>query len=341
LSNLSSQSTLDPIQKLLRLSNGIAQVACLRAALEANAVDLLVGGPKPIAYIAAVAKLNEDALYRCLRVLAAEHIFTEVAPRVFANTDESELMVAGHPMRLRDNLLWGTSKFAFNTFTGFMHSVQTGEPCIEKVFGVPAFEYFPTDPETNNEFNNAMTAISAMVVPSVLETYDFSGIGTLCDVAGGHGFLLTSILAKHPDVKGILFDLDHVIEGAKPRIEQMNLAARCTTVSGDFFESVPAADSYIMKHIIHDWEESKAITIVSNCVKAMSGHGRILLVECLIKGPDVPDFGKTLDIFMLTMPGGKERTEEEYAELLAKAGLRISRVVPNKSPLSLIEAVPA
>jgi hypothetical protein len=339
LHTLPSQSALDPVQTLLRISNGIVQVACLRAALESNAADQLMGGPKAVDDIAATAGLNEDALYRCLRVLAAEQIFTEVAPRVFANTDVSALMVAGHPMKLRDNLLWGTSKFTFRTFTAFMHSVQTGEPCIEKVFGVPAFEYFPTDPETNTEFNNGMTAISAMVVPSVLDSYDFSDIGTLCDVAGGHGFLLTSILAKHPDVKGILFDLDHVIEGARPRIEQMGLASRCTTTSGDFFASVPTADSYIMKHIIHDWEESRAVTILTNCAKAMSSNGKILLVECLIKGPDVPDFGKVLDIFMLTMPGGKERTEQEYAKLLAKAGLKINRIVPNRSPLSLIEAV--
>jgi hypothetical protein len=341
LPNLPPQAAVDPVQTLLRLSNGLAQIAALRAALEANVADYLLAGPKPIAEIAEIAGFNEDALYRCIRLLATEQIFTEVAPHIFDNTPASAMMVTSHPLRLRDNLLWGTSKFSFRTFTGFMHSVRTGEPCIEKVFGMPAFEYLPTDPESNTEFNNAMTAISAMVVPSVLDSYDFSGIGTLCDVAGGHGFLLTSILEKHPDVTGILFDLDHVIQGAKPRIEQMGLASRCTTIAGNFFEAVPAANSYIMKHIIHDWEESKAITILANCAKSLSGSGRILLVESLIKGPDVPDFGKTLDIFMLTMPGGKERTEEEYGELLAKASLRINRIVPNRSPLWLIEAVRA
>jgi len=260
---------------------------------------------------------------------------------VFANTAASALIVADHPFRLRENLLWATCKFTVETFAEFMYSVRTGKPCVEKVFGMSVFEYLPTDAESNRDFNDAMTAISAMVVPSVLATYDFSGLGTLCDVAGGHGLLLTSILQKHLDVRGILFDLEHVVQGAKPRIDQMGLTDRCATASGDFFHSVPAADSYIMKHIIHDWEETKAITILTNCARAMSANGKILLVECMVKGPDVPDFGKLLDLFMLAMPGGKERTVQEYAELLGKAGLKINRIVPNNSPLSLLEAVRA
>ncbi len=330
---------VDPVQHIIHLSNGIALIGAMRAALESGAADQLLLGPKPIAEIAAEAGLNEDALYRCLRALAAEQVFTEVEPRVFANTDASALIAAGHPLRLRENLLWATSKFFFSTFAEFMRSVRTGKPCVEEVFGLPFFEYLTTNAETNREFNGAMTAISAMVVPSVLATYDFSGMGTLCDIAGGHGLLLTSILQKHLDLRGILFDLDHVVEGAKLRIDEMGLASRCTTVSGDFFHSVPSADSYIMKHIIHDWDEASAITILTRCARAMSRDGKILLVEGLVKGPNIPDFSKLLDLFMLSMPGGKERTEQEYAELLAKAGLKINRIVPNQSPLSVIEVV--
>lgn len=335
------QAAVDPVQHIVHLANAITLVGAMRAALESCAADQLVGGPQPVAGLAAKSGLNEDALYRCLRALAAEQIFTEVEPRVFANTAASELIVAGHPLQLRENLLWATCRFTIETFTEFMHSVRTGTPCVEKVFGMSVFEYLPTDAESNREFNDAMTAISAMVIPSVLATYDFSGLGTLCDVAGGHGLLLTSILQKHSDLEGILFDLEHVVQGAKPRIAQMGLDNRCATVSGDFFHSVPPADSYIMKHIIHDWEEAKAITILTNCAQTMSANGKVLLVECMLKGPDVPDFGKMLDLFMLTMPGGKERTEQEYADLLAKAGLKINRIVPNKSPLSLLEAVRA
>jgi hypothetical protein len=276
-----------------------------------------------------------------LRVLACEQILTETAPGVFANTPVSEFMRKDHPSRLRDNLLFSLSPFVLRTYSEFSHSLRTGASCVEPAFGVPVFEYLPKDPGLNREFNNAMTAISSMVVPAVLETYDFSGIGTLCDVAGGHGLLLTSILKKHTDLSGILFDLAHVVDGAKERIAEMGLSNRCKTASGDFFQAVPAADSYIMKHIIHDWEDSKAVTILSNCAKSMRGSGKILLVESVLPGPGISHFGKYLDIHMLAMPGGKERSENEYRELLAKAGLKLNRIVPNNSPLWVIEAVKA
>lgn len=335
------QQNVDPIQHLMHLAMGIVVVATMRAALECNVADELASGAKPVSELASKAGVNEDALYRCLRVLATEQVFTETAPRVFANTVASDAMRIDHPAGVRDSLLFHTNQFTFRTYTQFMHSVRSGESCVEKALGKPVFEYFPTDPQTNREFNNAMTAMSALVVPAILETFDFSGIGTLCDVAGGHGFLLTSILEKHKDVNGILFDLEHVVSGAKERIEKMALLNRCETASGNFFAAVPAADSYIMKHIIHDWEEPKAITILRNCVKAMRGDGKVLLVESVLPGPNVPHFGKWLDIHMLTMPGGKERTEEEYRELLGKSGLKLNRVVANSSPLWVLEAVKA
>jgi len=329
----------DPVQHLLHISMGVVVMAALRAALDCKVADQLASGPKSAKEVAAKANVNEDALYRCLRVLGAEQIFDETAPGVFANTAVSELLRADHPAKLRDNLMFTISPFILRVYSEFPQALRTGTTCTEAAVGMSVFEYFPKNPELNREFNDCMTAISAMVVPAVLATYDFSGMGTLCDVAGGHGFLLTSILKKHADLRGILFDLDHVVPGAKERIAGMGLTDRCETASGDFFLSVPAADSYIMKHIIHDWEDSKAITILRNCARAMSGNGKILLVESVLPGPNVPHPGKYLDLHMMVMPGGKERTEAEYKELLAKAGLRLNRVVPNQSPLWVIEAV--
>lgn len=329
------------VQHIFQLATGILTVAGLRATLVCRIPDKLAHGPRHVSELAREANVHEGALYRCLRAVASTGVFTEVSPHVFANTLSSEVLRSDHPSKALDTALWMTNPFHMRSYAEFMHSVQTGETCVEKAVGLCCFDYFPTDPECNAEFNNAMTSISAMVVPAVLESYDFSGIGSLCDVAGGHAFLLTHILQKYPGMKGILFDLEHVVAGARERIQAAGLSDRCSTASGDFFKEVPQADSYIMKNIIHDWEESKAITILRNCAKAMRGDGKILLLEGILPPGDTPHMGKWIDLEMLALPGGQERNEAEYRELLAKAGLKITRIVPNHSPMSTIEAVKA
>ena len=159
--------------------------------------------------------------------------------------------------------LWMADPTHLRIYADAIHSVMTGQPAVEKTFGVPVFEYFPRNPELSEIFNDAMTSFSAMVVPAVLESYDFSGIRTLVDVAGGHGGVLTAVLQKHPAMQGVLFDLEHVIAGAGPRIAELGLADRCRTVAGNFFEAVPeGGDAYVMKHIIHDWDDERALLIL-------------------------------------------------------------------------------
>jgi hypothetical protein len=174
-----------------------------------------------------------------------------------------------------------------------------------------------------------------------LEAYDFSGIGTLVDVAGGHGQVLCSILAKYPKMHGILTDMEHVLVGARERIRLLNLETRCETVPCDFFKSVPAGgDAYIMKHIIHDWDDEKCLVILGNIRAALGAkNGKVILLEAVMPAGPEPHPAKFLDLEMLALPGGRERTEEEYRSLLARAGFRLTRVVPTKSPLSVIEAV--
>jgi hypothetical protein len=341
MSSPTQHPTPDPLQHIMQFCLGFLTSAALRAVLECKVADQLHAGPKNVAELARAANANEDALYRTLRALATAGIFTEVSPRTFANTPPSETLRQGHEANMHDMFLWMTDRFHFEVYAHFAHSVKTGQPAVEKSHGVKCFDYFPTDAETNEEFNNAMTSLSGMVIPAVLETYDFSGLGTLCDVAGGHGFVLTSILQKHPELNGILFDLDHVLEGGKQRIAKLNLAARCKTESGDFFKAVPAADSYVMKHIIHDWDDDQALTILRNIHKAMRGNGKVILLEAIVPGMNEPHFAKWLDLEMLALPGGRERTEAEYRDLFARAGFKLTRVVPNKSPLCTIEAVKA
>ena len=341
MSSPTPQSIPDPVQHVFQLGLGFMYSAAIRSVMELKISDQLATGPKSISDLARAANANEDALYRVMRALATTGVFSEVSPRTFANTPASDALRADHPAKAHDMVYWMTNRFHFESYAHFIHSVRTGRPAIEKSHAMPVFEYFPTDKETNDEFNEAMTSFSSFVIPAVLETYDFSGLGTLCDVAGGHGFVLTSILEKHKDLKGILFDLDHVLAGGRDRIQKMGLSSRCEAVAGDFFKSVPPADSYVMKHIIHDWEDEKAILILRNIHKAMRGNGKVMLIEAVVPTGNEPHLAKWIDIEMLALPGGKERTEQEYRDLFARAGFRLTRVVPNDSPLWVIEAVKA
>jgi hypothetical protein len=234
--------------------------------------------------------------------------------------------------------VWMTDPFHFRVYADMMHSVMTGQPAVEKTLGMPAFEYFPRNPELSETFNDAMTAFSAVVVPAALEAYDFSGIGVLVDVAGGHGQVLTSILQRYPSMRGVLADLEPVLAGAIPRIRALGLSERVETQVIDFFKAVPGGgDAYIMKHIIHDWDDDRAVTILENIRAVMNPGGRVILLESVLPPGNAPDFGKLIDIEMLLMPGGRERSLEEFRALFARAGCTLTRIVPTNSPLSVIE----
>ena len=299
--------------------------------------DALTDGPRNVSDLARANRVNEDALYRVLRVLSSTGVFVENAPRQFSNNLASEQLRTGVP-GLYEMVLWMSDPFHFRVYADAMHSVVTGQPAADKTVGMPVFEYFSSDPELSERFNNAMTAFSASVIPAVLEAYDFSGIGTLVDVAGGHGHVLTSILKAYPSMKGVLADLQHVLAGAEPKIRALGLADRCRSEVIDFFKTVPAGgDAYIMKHIIHDWDDERALLILRNIRKAMNPGGRVILLDSVLLPANQPDFGKIIDIEMLLMPGGRERTEDEFRSLFDRAGFRLTRIVPTKSPLSVIE----
>ncbi len=329
-------------QHVMQIGTGYIASTALYIAARLKIADRLVIGPKSVAELAAETGANEDALYRVLRLLAMVAIFTETEPRTFANNLPSKMLVSGERGSAYDMALWMSDPFHFRVYAEAMHSVMTGQPAIEKATGVPVFEYFPRHPEESEIFNNAMTAFSAFVIPAALDAYDFSGIDTLVDVAGGHGQVLISVLQRYPNMRGILFDLPHVIKGALPRIPAAGVEGRLATQTGDFFAAVPpGGDAYIMKHIIHDWDDDRALKILENIKKAMKPGGRVILLESvLLPGSTQPDFGKVIDIEMLLMPGGKERTEEEFRALFARAGFKLARIVPTQSPLSVIEGRP-
>lgn len=203
-----------------------------------------------------------------------------------------------------------------------------------------SFEFFEQNKEAGRVFNNAMTNMSKTVVPGIVEAYDFSGFNKLVDIAGGHGYLLAGILKASPNLQGILFDLPSVIENSGELLGEEGVAGRTERISGDFFESVPGgADAYFMKHIIHDWDDEKSIKILQNIRRAMNEKGKVLIVEMVVPEGNEPSPSKMMDVQMLVATGGKERTENEFRELLELSGFRLTRIIPTHSPFSIIEAV--
>jgi hypothetical protein len=333
------QPTPEAIQQAFQLMTGHIVASAVNIAARLGLSDRLVNGPRSADDLARETGVHADALYRLMRALASVGLFEERATRTFALAPVGAALCDG-PMRWM--ALWIAGEFNFHVYANAMHSVKTGESAVPVTTdGSGPFEYFAKNPELSKIFNDAMTGFSAVVVPAVLEAYDFSGIGTLVDIAGGHGGLLSAILQKHPSMKGILFDLDHVIAGAKPKIEAQGLANRISTASGDFFKAVPkGGDAYIMKHIIHDWDDSRAASILENIRAVLPKTGRVILVESVIPAGNEPGLGKVIDLEMLVMPGGKERTDQEFRALFDRAGFNLTRIVPTRSPLSVIEATP-
>lgn len=329
-------------QRLSGIANSFVASSAINAVIRLNIADLLGDGEMDAQTLAQKTETDEDALYRVLRLLASLEIFSEVKDRVFANNEASQSIRSDAPGSQKAMLEFITDPFHFKMYADMLPSIKSGRPSVEHVYGKNVFEVFKEDRDEQRRFDNAMTNLSESGARAVLAAYDFSGIDTLVDVAGGHAVLLTSILKQYQSMKGILFDLEHVVGGAEKRIAELGLSDRCGTAYGDFFKSVPTGDAYIMKHIIHDWDDERAHVILKNCHAAMakSGARKLLLVEMILPGRNVAHPSKFLDVEMLMLPGGRERTEAEYKALLEKAGFELTRVVNTQSPNNVIESVP-
>jgi hypothetical protein len=328
-------------QQLFQIATGYIASSALQTALKLQIPDRLAAGTTAVDELARDAGVDEDALYRIMRALASLGVFDERQTRTFELTATGRMLQSGQP-GFYDMGLWITSPFHFRVYAEMLPAVTTGTPAAEIVTGMPAFEYLaqPENKELSEIFNNAMTGFSADVAPAALDAYDFAGIDVLVDVAGGHGKMLTSILRRYPRMRGILFDVPHVIEGAAPLLDAAGVEDRCATVSGDFFNEVPEGSAYLLKHIIHDWDDARARTILRNIRAKLQGkpNGRVLLLEAVLQPGNAPDRGKLIDLEMLMMPGGRERSESEFRALFTSAGFELTRVIPTRSPLSIIEA---
>ena len=330
-------------ERLCQLALGYIPAALIGVITELGIPDLLAVGAKPVGEIAAATHANEDALYRMLRTLASFGVFAESSGRRFALTSTGAYLRSDVPGSLRGYVRWMTNAFLFRNYAELMRSAKTAEPVVQHVFGESLFSHLQSNPELSRIFNDGMTSFSQLVSAAVLEAYDFSGIRVIADVAGGEGALLAAILQKYPAMQGLLLEQEHVLAGARKRFELSELADRCRCLPVDFFNSVPnGADAYLMKSIIHDWDDHRAGVILKNCQEALRNvpRGRLILVEPVIPPGSDPHMSKLADIQMLVLAGGRERTREEFQTLLGQSGFRMTAVVPTHSFVSIVEAVP-
>ncbi len=335
--------TMPPAAQIMQLSMGVFIAQAIYVGAKLGIADLIANGPRTTADLAAETGTHERSLYRLLRSLASVGVFTETADRTFANTPMSETLRADSPTSTRAMTLFMGDKAHWSVFADLMYSVQTGKPAWDHVHGVACFPYmFETNKAFGDIFNQAMTSVSHAQIGAVLDAFDFSGIGTLADIAGGHGHLLGAVLQKNPSMKGVLFDLGTVLAGAPALLASSGVQDRVEMIEGDFFSEIPVvADAYMLKHIIHDWDDEKCEKILRNIRRSMPENARVLIVDSVIPPGNDPHPGKILDLEMLIAPGGVERTEAEFETLLTASGFRLDLIVPTRSPVSVVQAVKA
>jgi SAM-dependent methyltransferase len=315
----------------------------LGTVVEIGVPEQLAKGPRRCSDIAREAGVSEDGIYRLLRALASVGLFVESADRRFKLTSMGKLLQSDHPESLAGYARFVAHDSTWRPWGQLGYSVKTGMPAFNHVFNVPIFEHLSRNPEVAAVFDDAMTSISTTEARATSDAYDFKGVRTLMDVAGGHGLLLATVLRRHKAMRAVLFDLPHVAAGAAATFARAGITGRVRIESGDFFKELPSgADAIIMKHILHDWDDDSATRILQACHRALGPRGKVLIVDPVVPSGNAPHYGKLLDLEMLVLtPRGRERTKAEFIRLLRGAGFRLSRVITTESPLSVVEAVKA
>jgi hypothetical protein len=324
------------------MTDGLIVHHCLCAAAKLGIADLLKDGPRSTEDLATPLKVNEDALYRTLRFLAGHGVFHETGPRKFANSLLSEWLRTDVPESIRSVLIYRGSHFFLKPLSDLPYSIETGAPAREKGLEVNGFEHLRRNTEDAELFDAAMNEISGLWASSVAAAYDFGKWGSLMDVGGGNGMLLATIMAVHPDLHGVLADQPDVLERAcRLKFWHPDLLRRVRFEAMDFFEAIPSGcQAYLMKNILHDWDDERARQILFNCRCAVPDDGVLLLIEYCVGEVNTPSIGKSVDLMMLTLTGGKERTVGEHDKLLASSGFRMKRSTPLPNDIMILEAEP-
>lgn len=344
MSQHNETESLPPEAKLQGMLSGVLITQMVAVAARLGLADTLAKGPRHHAELATELELSSEALYRLLRALASHGVFAEdqAIPGTFHSTPVADLLRSDIPGSQRSWAMLHGAEWLWKSVGHMSHSIRTGGPAFEDLYESGTFQYFAREPEHGELFFAAMNQVTDMILPALLDAYDFSTFKHVIDVGGGLGSLLAAVLKDQPKLKGTLYDLPSMRTPAEEYLSAQGVLDRCNVVTGDFFEAVPeGGDLHIMKWIIHDWNDEQAVQILSNCRQALEPNGRVVLVEQVLADGNAPCPGKMMDIMMLLMEGGRERRQSEFAALFEAAGLRLNRCIPLLGPWSAIEAVPA
>lgn len=332
-------TALQPQKALLQMISGYWISQTVYVAAKLGIADLLKDGSKCCDELATTMGVNAGALYRLMRGLASMGIFAEQEPGYFALTPLGACLQSDVPGSMRGIAIMGGGEY-YQSWGNFLYSIQTGKSAFEDLHGMSLFQYYAQNPELRKMYDEAQKSGSGAAKGEIIKSYNFSGISKLVDIGGGNGSLIASILIANPTMQGILFEQPSVIAEAKDLIEAEKVKERCELVAGDFFDSVPSSgDAYILRYIIHNWDDERAIAILKNCHRAMVENGKLLVIEQMIPPGNEPFLGKLLDLHMLVLfPGGCERTENEYRALFEASGFKLTNIFPTGANVSVIEA---
>jgi hypothetical protein len=331
-----------PAQAVVGLLAGARLAQAISVAARLGLADLLDAGSRTPAELAASTATNADALRRMLRTLAGAGIFAEEeASGRFRLTPLAGPLRSTAPDSIRAYAVMAGERWIWQALGAMEHTVRTGEPAFDHVFGMPLFDYYARHPAAGRVSVEGLRSVGRGEDAAVAAAYDFSRAPTIIDLGGGQGGLLAAILRAAPEARGTLFDLPHVMDAARRQVEEAGVATRVRLETGDFFRSVPAGgDVYLLRKVLHDWDDDKARAILQVCRRAMTADARLLIVETLVAPGNTPCHAKELDLLMMVYTGGRERTEQEYRELLDATGFALERTLATASTMSIIEAKP-
>jgi hypothetical protein len=328
-----------PALALTRIAGQVMLARCIGIAAELGLAELVAAEPRTAVELAARTGSHAGALYRMLRYLAANGLFAEDEHGRFANTPMSDVLRADAPGSLRDTLRLAWQDVMWDVYRHLPHTIATGAPAFTRAFGAPFFAYLAAHPELGARFDAAMALQSAPENATVAAAYPFDQAQVVVDVGGGRGGFMAALLQAYPRLRGILFDQAYVLDQPN-RVHEAGLATRCQFVAGDFFNSVPAGgDVYVLKRILHDWPDDIAVKILRQVAAVLAPNAKVVVVDAVLSSGNAPDPNKALDVGIMALLEGRERTAEDFARLFARAGLALIRIIPTPAPstLSLVE----